>query len=124
MKKVKVSKEQYTALSKLERGSMPLDILIYSKVTAGFSTTSFYSLLSMSHIDFINALQFGYEVEVSPEKWATEQYNIACNKFDNPFISDVERGLQLGWCQAISAMNEKFKLGLELYDIKESKNEQ
>jgi len=123
MKKVKVSKEQYTALSKLERGGLPLDTLIYSKATGGFSTTSFYSVMSMSHIDFINALQFGYEVEVSPEEWATEQYNIACNKFDNPFISDGERGLQLGWRQAIYTMNEKFKLGLELCNIKESKNE-
>jgi len=123
MKKVKVSKEQYTALSKLERGGMPLDILIYSKVTSGFSTTPFYSLLSMNHIDFINALQFGYEVEQPPEEWAIEQYKIACNKFDNPFISDGERGLQLGWRQAIYTMNEKFKLGLQLYNTKENKNE-
>jgi len=113
MKKVKLSKDYFEAMEYLDKKVKFKDLII-KQVNGKFSTPILKVLHEMDTIDFLNALQYGYELDISPKELIEMKYVETIKLMNNNILDDNTWYELNGRKTTIEELNKILKLELNL----------
>lgn len=113
MEKVKLEKKYFEAMEALDK-RVDFKNLITYQVCSGFSNPIVKSLNELDTITFVNALQYGFELEKSPKEKVESLYKEINKTMNDNTLSDFNWFELQGKRLAIKELNSILNLGLNL----------
>jgi len=113
VEKVKLAKEYFEAMERLDKRT-PFKILIRIQVNKDFTQEKLEILNDLDTVIFVNALQYGYELKVSPKELVENKYHEIMKIISYDVIPDNNWYELNGIRLAIEDLNETLNLGLSL----------
>lgn len=115
VEKVKLPKDYFNAMEKLDKRT-PFKTLIRTQVNRAFIHSDIKILNDLDTVIFVNALQYGYELKVSPKELVENKYHEIIKIMTDDVLPDNNWYELRGKKLAMEDLNEILKLGLNLND--------